>query len=429
MSFQILDKDNVIYASGGMSTEVNFAKYVAFRKQKVYGGWDNNIRLVYPSIIRDTLTRVVNHVKMLESKGCNKTVLHSPGFLSVNYMTELCNFVYLPSQFLVGFNSVRELKNVLTDLKENGIEAYAVAGYDGCIPNCLVAWIKFVKIPPQYQDLIENYLQSDSVLFAGVYSENSRTYGENVIHQYGEPTNTITSENLYFLHIISCYSLPLSEEPECASITFYTPPPPNPTQQDWDIFRKLALDFECSKIHNETLCSYVGDWESAFDISKEKYFPTFMGVIKFAQAIDTKPLYKVSYELSREFMDINHITIQGVVLNPYILNTPTYETNYGYLGYSYWGGNPDLEKELNRDIPQDLPSNGTIWFNDQNSQCRDLYDRIHNIQKVYIDNSSSLSEELTSWINKYKPKQYPRRDFISLKQLCIVLEKCNVIVA
>ena len=405
MSFQIIDTEYV-FCDGGMSTEIAFTKYYAFRMNKVYSGWNVGIKMVYPAIIRDTLFSVVEHVKALESERCQKTVLISPGFLSVPYMVELCNLIYLPSQFLVGFNKFEDLETLLLDLKENGIKSYAVAGYDGCIPSVLVAWIKFIEVPPIYKDLISNYLLTSNVIIGGVYADNGMTTGENFIYQYKEQTSTIHEGNIYLLHINACYDKSI--------------------QQDWSIFKTHTSDF-----HNEevvqTRVEYVGDWESSFDLLDRKFMKDYVGTTHLFSATHTKPLYAISYELSRKFMSINKIVIKGVVLNPYIMNNPLYEANYGYLGYSYWACNPHAREEILKTIFNDLPRDGLVWFNDQADIAKSLFDEIIS-NKIRINNTSTLCNELGSWIKQHRPRNYPMRDILSITQLREVLDKVKITV-
>jgi|LakMenEpi03Aug12_release.lakeMendotaPanAssembly.Ray.scaffolds.fasta_scaffold27480_4 protein-tyrosine phosphatase len=406
-SFKCEEVDNNIFVCGGMSTEISFAKYCAFRMEKIYSGWEVNIRTIYPDIIIDTLKYVVNTVKNMEVKGCQKPVLYSPGFLSTPYMTELCNMVYLPSQFLVGFNSVQDIKKMLQTLNDSGIKAYAVAGYDACIPNHLVAWIKFIEMPPQYADLICNYLKTDKILLCGVYDVNQKTFGENVIFQYENYTGSIKENDLFFLHIFSCYG----------EQTFL---------KDWNVFKTLAPDFDESKMIDKK-CSFVGDWESAIDFIDLSYFPSYTGKLYSATALDTLPLYNLSYELSRCFMLNNNITIIGIVANPYIMNNPTYESHYGYLGFTYWAGNPSCGNILKSLVNKDMPENGTLWLNDQHEQRKEFLDMFPGCKKIYINNKNSLGYELSEWIGKYKPVVYPRRNYVSFPQLFEVLQTCGII--
>jgi protein-tyrosine phosphatase len=408
-SFQIkevLENKNLRISGGGMSAEIGFAKYYAFRRKLVYTGWDINIRMVTPNIIINTLNYIVDNVKKIESRGCMKPILYSPGYLSVSYMVELCNLIYLPSQFLIGFNEIKQLKAVLQTLYNNKIKAYAVAGYDSCISHCLVAWIKFIEMPPQYDKLIKNYLHTDKLLLAGVYDKNHETFGENIIYQYGSQTECIQSKNIYFLHIYSCYGDKITK--------------------DWTIFKKLAIDFKSENMGKEK-CTYVGDWESALDFMDEtSFYPSYYGNFYKAGAKDTLPLYKLSYQLSRKFMKINNISINGIVANPYIMNSPTYETHYGYLGFTYWAGNPNVDEYLFQLIKNDLPENGTLWLNDQNNQKINLYHLFENIKIIHINNSSPMCIELANWLEKNQPRVYPTRDYINIYQLKKIMEKCDI---
>jgi hypothetical protein len=359
--------------------------------------------MAYPNIITDTLQFIVEQVKTIETEKCEKTALIAPGFLSVSYMVELCNFIYLPSQFLVGFNKMEDIIAILNNLSENGIKAYAVAGYDDCIPHCLVAWIKFIEIPFFYKDLITNYLKSTKVVMGGVYANDNITFGENYIYQYNRRTETITEGDIYLLHINACYGQDI--------------------QIDWSIFKNLVSDFININVIQRSI-NYITDWESGFDLLSPSWFGDFDGVIHLLSARDTKLLYAISYELSKKFININNISISGLVLNPYIINNPFYEANYGYIGYTYWQGNSSYQRDINT-IFQDIPKNGLIWFNDQFNNIEPFYNIIIK-KKLRINNTSTECKELASWIKNYKPLQYPLRNFVSISQLKDVLEKVRV---
>jgi hypothetical protein len=184
MSFTIKtrEEDKFMFCDGGMSAEIAFTKYVSHRTNIVYGGWNNSIRMVREGIITDTLNAIEKAVSDLEVQSSEKPIIISPGYISVPYITELCNCVYLPSHLLIGLNSISSLQKELDNLKEQGIKAYAEVGYDGCINHCLVAWIKFIEIPPQYRNVI-TYLSSDNVILSGVIPENGNT-GENFFYKY-----------------------------------------------------------------------------------------------------------------------------------------------------------------------------------------------------------------------------------------------------
>ena len=395
-SFRILDEQSRITVVGGMSTEMHFAKYYAYRTNKNYRGWDNRIMMCHPNIILDTINYVTETVKSIEVQGCMKPILYSPGFLSVGYIVELCNYIYLPSQFLIGLTKIKDLELMLKTLYSKGIEAYAVVGYDSCIPNCLVAWIKFMKMP--YIDLIENYLESDKILIAGVYDKNHETFGENEIYSYSTVNNTqISSQDIYFLKINKCYD--------------------KQNDQDIEIFNRLLPDFD--KLGTQK-SKFVGDWESGIDIVDQ--YPTFKHKIYVMVTKDSLPLYKLSYELCKKFMQINNIDVKGIVANPYIISNPTYETHYGYLAFSYWQFNGTVITMLEDRVQKDLPKEGTLWLNDQNSTRKDLFDKFNNVKRVYINNTSTLHDELYEWIISHKPKIYTKKEYVSINQLFSIAE-------
>lgn len=398
-SFMVSKQGTKIMAVGGMSTEIHFAKYFAHRTGNLYQGWKNQIVMSDdPNVILTTLNYVVETVKSIEVQGCMKNVLYSPGFLSVGYMIELCNMVYLPSQFLIGVRSIGSLKKILSILFENGVESYAVVGYDGCIPDNLVAWIKFVKLPQIYVNLIENYLESDNVLVSGVYDKSGKTFGENANYIYGEisPSN-ISHSDIYFLKINESYSSSQND-------------------RDIKIFEKFLPDFDSKKLSSQK-SNFVGDWESGLDTFENLCTGTTKFKIRSLLSNDTLPLYRLSYDISKKFMEINNIKITGIVANPYIISNPTYETYYGYLSFTYWQHGTSVYENLLKLVEKDLPTGGTLWFNDQSSTRKDLFEKFNTTKRVHIDNLSNACEELYEWISKHKPKIYPRREYVSIKQL------------
>ena len=120
----------------------------------------------------------------MKIKVVQKQLFIHTGFLSVPYIVELCNCIYLPSQFLVEIQKFYDLHQLLKTTNAYGVKCYAIVGFDSVFKDTLVAWIKFKKMPPQYEDLINNHIQSDNVILSGVYDKNNKTHGENMIYEY-----------------------------------------------------------------------------------------------------------------------------------------------------------------------------------------------------------------------------------------------------
>jgi len=259
-------------------------------------------------------------------------------------------------------------------------------------------------------DLINDYLHSSNIILGGVFSKDKYTSGENFIYQYNKESYCIKPGNIYLLHINACYG----KKPEI----------------DWEIFSKLTNDFDKRQVRIKKV-RYVHDWESSFDILTNSYIlntnKNYKGNIYTFSSIDTKKLYLISYELSKIFMNLNNIQFKGIVLNPYFINNPLYESNYGYAGYSYWIGNSKLYDEIKNIIQKDIfPNNAEIWFNDQNNQILEFYNSLHYDKKMICNNTSQLCNELSTWIFNNKPKDYKNFNFISVLQFIKILQSIDI---
>ena len=140
-------------------------------------------------------------------------------------------------------------------------------------------------MPPQYNDLITNYLASNNVILSGIFDTNNKTIGENVIYKYEEKGNNdnICYGDIYLLCINSCYIQ-------------------KSLSKDLEIFSSLLKDFKPEWL-SENRSYNIGDWESAIDIIDTNFYPTSQKYNLYCMTSkDTLPLYKLSYELSKEFI-------------------------------------------------------------------------------------------------------------------------------
>lgn len=387
MSF-IEFKSNSLICTGGMSTEVAFTKYVADRSRVVYGGWENVMVESYPKFLVDRVEFVVETVKQLEPKGRAKGVLYSPGFLSVPYITTFCDWVYLPSHFLVCVNSIRELREIL---QQTTYECYAIAGYDGCLPDCIVAWIKFVKLPPPYVALLE-WLGNPRLAVVSVWDRLGRTSGENIARAYERPVGEVAYPapgDIYLMYVNECYTTRAADEQR---------------------FTKLLADYKPEHVSKE-VAEYITDWESGID-AQLTVASDYPGEVTMVTATDSLLLYDIASHLSRQFMYLNAIPIKGIVLNEYMVGNPRYETFYGYLPFVYWQGNSPkrLQKHF-EELVGDLECD-ELWLTGCATNVgwvpKDKYKRCTTV----FDNSQ-LHDNLRVWIQKYRPDIYPKYQYIN----------------
>jgi hypothetical protein len=397
----------------GMSPEICLAKTVAFKQNSVYQGWKVDASYCNPTSILDTIKSICNYYTK-EKNFSFDSAMFNPGFCSVPYITLASNMLYLPSQILVGFNRFQDLKRAITVANEQGIPCYAVAGYDACIPNKLVAWIKFLSIPAPFIDLCLHFNIS-KILTLCVHDENGQTTGENIIrlayrHKNDLRDNCVYPNDIYFLYINESYSL-------CNKI-------------DSEIFIDLVddiIDSEFYNLANQPKRTYMSDWESGIDTfsyyqpinkltncSYSYEIKTTKGSIQglIYTVKDSIKLYELATPISKALMNQNNIDIKGLVLNPYFISDPSYELNYGYLPLLYWQGNKDnnsiLSQRCHKYLSNEKNKNLKIYANTwaqvpiPSLNVKDFY---LSIEKVIV-NSSSLCEQSADWIQAHKPKEY-----------------------
>ena len=409
MSFQLVRHNNNIYTSGGMSSEISFVKYCANRDAEVlYSGWDNNLRMVYDNIILDTIAIICFHVKAREYEKCNKKILYGPGHPTVPYLTELCDLIYLPSQLMLCFDNMESLVSMLKHTCNNGIRVYALLYLDSKVSNTksVCACIKFAEVPRDYLNLMK-FLHTRDLFTMGVKSEN---LSNQDVRRYNIPHDEYDI-NIFVVHIF-----PKSYVEK--DFTF-----------EWSKIEERCRDFDRLKISHEQTTD-IGDIEFGIDVVGDVNL-SIQGIKQ--HTILSKNRYilcNISYELSREFMHVNRIPIRGIVYNGlYMTSIPTFEVNKGFLAYTNNSFNP---------IEIDLPKEGGIvWFNDLVMHNHKLSEQIkESLGKkqvlMYINNTNTLCHSTLHYIKQNmitsegRFKSYPRRDYISINKLQLVLQRCGL---
>lgn len=93
------------------------------------------------------------------------TVIIGTGVACTPYLARTFKAPVLPSHVLVSVNSIQELNTLLHyTQKHNGIDTYAVCGYDLSMPDIGVAWIKIRGIPDIYADFIKRHKVKNVIL-------------------------------------------------------------------------------------------------------------------------------------------------------------------------------------------------------------------------------------------------------------------------
>lgn len=322
---------------GGMSAEAVFAKVIASKKSKVFDRWIPE--QIQPSLtfIKDSIENIVNHT--LEITLNEKTIIISPGILTIPYIVELGDFFYLPSQFLICVNNINHLNSIIENAQSQGIDCYAEIGIDECIPNCLVGWIKFRTLPPAYINLL-NKLKTENILVVCVNNVKGGE-GENISRKY--------SENISFVYIFEGYGMATVE-------------------QENNRFKELCPDLNINQIQSKVI--NIQDWESGI-VDPVKMTSNFHGKSYHLCFKNSQDIYDLSFKLSKQFIYMNKINFNGYVLNPYFVNNPLFEAFHGYIAYSYWQSNENAVNHfyeltgdpMKRDSAYPPQFYSTIWNN------------------------------------------------------------------
>ena len=371
-----------------MSPEICLVKYLARRTGCVYGGWKPTSFFSTGNVVYETIRIIVAEIR--NSTKSERNCIISPGVLSIPYVVELTDSMYLPSQLLISVRSMKELKEVLACAKKSGIKCYAEVGYDGCMPLGLVAWIKLLELPELYLSLLRD-LGVRSLVTIGVNRIGYATPGENLARLYSEKKRVEREGMIALLYIGEGYGMTRKDEEK--------------------LFSEKVKDFNPKLVQHRLKC--IQDWESG-TIDPERLLSNWFGVKHIICAKGTMEIYDLSWYLTLEFTKLNGIRVKGTVLNPYFVNNPLYEAYYGYVAYSYWQRNSkayDHYKGLLGGLEIETPE---LWINATGGTEKLTAKLDPKLITTKIEISSSHSNELSDWILAHSPSSYDGVEFVSL---------------
>lgn len=248
-----------------------------------------------------------------------ENVIIGTGVPAVSYLSAATKAVYLPIQYLVSVNSIKEIEGIINHSHQNGLPVYATLGYDASMSNVGVAWIKLLDLPKEYQEFIKRH-KVKNVMITGV-GENA--FGESFVRKYihsGNPNEEYADGSLYIL-----YTQGGSEE-DIKHITSYI--------KDYDTTQldkgRMIADWESGIISKQV--SRIGNTIKATTGAKafSLVSPTDMGCF-----------YNFAVDLSLAFMKKNvaqipSMEMKGFYFNEYLIAQPFYEMLTGKAPILYW---------------------------------------------------------------------------------------------
>lgn len=315
---------------GGMSAEYTVVKSLENLSPGVANSWltsapGSGPNSVYSSqdFLERSINQTVNYYNtQLGATTVFDTVIISTGVASIPYLSRTMKAPVLPAQFLVSCDSVKEIISVLQYAKDKGIDSYSTLGYDGSVTKA-VAWIKLLKLPPQYIQFIKDH-NVTNVVFAGTVTNGA---GEGTAKKilYNSSSSTGYHQSDIFL--------------------LYTH---GGTTDDFDNLYNRIKDLHDYDNLLESNYRQISDWESGLVDEQVNNFAadartgtnvTSVKLITATAAGGTLELYNLATYLTLAFMKKNGAAfpaLSGVAMNPYLLSHPLYETKINYIPMLFW---------------------------------------------------------------------------------------------
>ena len=247
-----------------------------------------------------------------------ETVVISTGIPSAVYLASTMKAPLLPLHFLVGAETVKEVKTILDRANANGYSTYATLGHDYSISTTAgVAWIKLLDIPDEYLEFITRH-KVKNIVFLG-YSGGSA--GEVQARKVHDLKEDFAPGSIYLMYFAG--------------------------DQAPDYLRQTIRDYDETKQDPMTT---VADWESGILPSQIDNFTssikakTQVGDITMVTSDSDIALWDLGSYLSLAFMSKNRASynsqtiLKGVSMNPYLIGHPFYELRMGYIPFLFWQG-------------------------------------------------------------------------------------------
>jgi len=356
--------DNTLSVRGGMIPEICFGKWYA----SVVGMTFINPTVLTPTrddidldCIHNTVEYIAYVINGIDMHLTDVAVL-SPGFLSLPYVLELMDCVYLPTTLMITVNSMSRLDAILEQARVRGIDCCAEVGIDNAFTGHLVAYIKLLEIPPAYQRVLTKHCVSEIVTM-GIHGIGSK--GNNIARRY-----TLSSTSRSNITVVYTNQGIYSRPEEELSI------------------RTRALDFNSSSVGDRVY--YVFDWKTGirnpFDMTESLKLNSQIRHMLFQ---DYQCMELTSWWLSMVFITKNGITPRGHMFNPYMISDPLKETTYGFIGYVFWDQDMDIwERFIMLRGNERLPE---LWVKDT-PEGLGIYANIPYTRKITHVNQSGLNQ-------------------------------------
>lgn len=248
-----------------------------------------------------------------------ENVIIGTGVPTVSYLSAVTKSVFLPIQYLVSVNSIKEVQSIVEYSAAMGLKTYATLGYDASMDNVGVAWIKLLDMPEEYLDFLSRH-KVKNVFLTGV---GEKAFGESFVRKY--IPSTLSKEEYADGSVYILYTQSGSEE-DLRRIMSYI--------KDYD---EKCLDDG----------RMIADWESGIinkqikQLGKSIQKHTGADVYSIVSPVDMGCMYNVAMDLALAYAQKNRALMPGklhpnVVFNEYLISHPMYELMHLTFPILYW---------------------------------------------------------------------------------------------
>jgi len=342
---------DVFMLDGGMSAEYAVEKSLEALSSGVSHSWftlpeeeGHGPRPVYatPEFLELSVKKTVHYYdEYLGEDTPFNTVIISSGVMPVAYFARVMGAPILPLQYLVSANSIKEIKAIAQYSMSIGIPCYITYGYDASMEGIGVAWCELLDIPDSYMDFIIRHKVKNVVFIGSTGVSTGETTARKVIlgRDNADVNEEINAGDIYIMY------------PGVGSWT--DKPEEDDLFESNEMLKSRISDYDDIALEKEF--RHIGDWESGIEQVQIENFTRKIKLnvegIRFLSVTseDVGELYRYTPYLVLEFYKKNSgcfnsekAALCGIVLNPYLISHPFYETLKQYVPYLYWQmGSPD----------------------------------------------------------------------------------------
>jgi hypothetical protein len=358
----------VFALDGGMSAEYAVEKAGESLEAGISHSWKVNGPGSGPNPVYSTPRFLENSVKKtvafydsnFGSRTAFNSVVISTGIPSVPYLARAMKAPVLPLHFLVGANTVREIETIVNEADRSGYPSYATLGYDGSMPNVAVAWIKLLDLPREYIDFLKRHHVKNVVILGATGSVGGEATAKKVI-------------------AAGDYSTKKRYAPGSVFILY----PGGGSAVDKAALNERVKDI--GSVIQQADFTRIADWESGIIPEQVKNFSrairssTMVKGVWFITGKDDGDLYKLATYVTlafvhknvRQFAKDGAAPVKGIILNPYLISNPVFESRFKYIPLVYWQGNP--AKVISKEVTEDVKGAISSYFPDVKLENLDIW--------------------------------------------------------